>query len=176
MQVGYLRSSGHCDALKDKLAILEKAGCDRIVMDHGSLSDEPAELIVLISGSLQAGDTLVVCGMEDVASSLSQLVSFLLDLDSRNVRFRSLAEGLDTADKQGKVARTFLRKLQTFQERAVDLVGQAADRRRRAGRPKALRAQDIDEVRRLLQQGESIPELAEKFRVSKATLYRYLGR
>jgi DNA invertase Pin-like site-specific DNA recombinase len=176
MQVGYLRSSGRCDALKEKLAVLEKAGCDRIVMDHGSLSDEPAELILLISGSLQAGDTLVVCGMEDVASSLSQLVSFLLDLDSRKVRFRSLSEGLDTAGKQGEVARTFLRKLQTFEERAEDLAGQAASRRRRAGRPKSLCAQDIDEVRKLLQQGESISELAEKFRVSKATLYRYLGR
>lgn len=69
-----------------------------------------------------------------------------------------------------------LRKLQEFQDlliRRREAMADAAPRRR-VGRPKALTEEAASQACALIKQGKSVDEVAQQFRVCRATLYRYL--
>ena len=60
-------------------------------------------------GELQAGDCLAVTSLSGAADSAAALLELLDDLKQRDIRFRSVEEGLDTGTKEGQVAIELLR-------------------------------------------------------------------
>ncbi len=60
-------------------------------------------------GELEAGDCLAVSRLSGAADSPAALLALLDDLNRRDIRFRSMEEGLDTGTEQGRFAVEFLR-------------------------------------------------------------------
>lgn len=60
-------------------------------------------------GELEDGDCLAVTSLSGAADSAAALLELLDDLKKRNIRFRSVEEGLDTGTKEGQLAVALLR-------------------------------------------------------------------
>jgi DNA invertase Pin-like site-specific DNA recombinase len=177
MNVGYLHSAASVDELKGELAAFEQIGCERIVVDNTQSLESRGETLRALVERLGAGDTLVVNSMADIACSMPELVNLILELDEQGVRFRSLTERFDTGSKHRVILKALLGQLREFQELLIRRQETSARvvRRRRVGRPNSLSQEAADQARALIKQGHGIDEVAQQFRISRATLYRYLG-
>ena len=176
MNIGFLRSSAFIEELQKEMSALEKAGCERIVVDNAPVSGGPAGMLGAVLVRLSAGDTLAVWSLESVADSMSQLIDLALQLEAKNVRFRSLSEGFDTHGRNRAAIKSLLGHLKEF-ERQLDLRHQSeamANLARRVGRPKALSPEVAQQARALIKEGLKMDDVAKQFHVSRATLYRYL--
>src|SRR5229473_2645065 len=82
---------------------LNAAGCYRIFVDtvSGALDDRPALGKVL--DQLRPGDTLVVWKLDRLGRSLRHLIDTVVELERREIGFRSLQENIDTTTPGGKL-------------------------------------------------------------------------
>ena len=177
LHVGFLRKLRSVDDLTEEMTALEEAGCERIVVETGpAASDGIGGLLGTVVERLSDGDALMVWSLDSVARSLRELIDLAIDLEARNVRFRSLTDGFDTHGRQRSAIRTTLVQLQAFKRRVQSRrdIEAANNHDRRVGRPRSLSPKDIEDARSLIKQGNTLDDVARKFNVSKATIYRYL--
>ncbi|MFD0987051.1 recombinase family protein [Methyloligella solikamskensis] len=171
MNIGYVQDAAVPKDLRSELAAFDNAGCERIVVDSAARAKERRMLKVVLD-SLSAGDSLVVWSLSCVADSMPELVRLALDLEARKVRLISLAEGFDTNGEDERVVISTLRRLHAFQESLA--TQRDGSSRRRPGRPRMLKMQDLDKARLMLANGATVDEAARELNISRATLYRYL--
>lgn len=176
MNVGFLRSSGSLDELPKEMSALERAGCERIVVDNALGPNLRAGMLGAVIEPLVAGDCLIVWTLGSVVSSMPELIDLVLQLDARDVRFRSLSEGFDSHGRNRAAIKTVFAQLKEFQDDLVIRLQNEAPAHlvRRVGRPRALSSEHIQRARELVEQGKTMDDIAREFKVSKATLYRYL--
>jgi DNA invertase Pin-like site-specific DNA recombinase len=117
-----------------------------------------------------------VWSLDDVADSVGELVALVLELEHRNIRFRALADGFDSRGKNKTALKMVFKELEAFQERLAMRLegGLSKSGGRRIGRRRALSREDDQRACALVKQGQSLDAVAKQFRVSRATLYRYL--
>jgi DNA invertase Pin-like site-specific DNA recombinase len=102
-------------------------------------------------------------------------------LEEKGVDFVSLTEGINTTTAQGKLTFHIFGALAEFErelgrERTMAGLRAARERGRVGGRPRALGEEDIPELQALMKDPDvSTQKICERFGVSKATLYRYVG-
>jgi DNA invertase Pin-like site-specific DNA recombinase len=176
VNIGFLRSTASMDELREEMAALEKAGCERIVVDNNPIANPQQGMLGAVVSRLSPGDSLVVWSLDSVANSMPELVGLALRLEARNVRFRSLADGFDTYGRHRAVLKATLAKLQEF-ERQLEIrheLEAKAHHARRVGRPRSLSPEDVGRARVLINEGRTMDEVSREFQVSRATLYRYL--
>ena len=164
------------EELRDEMGALEEAGCERIVLDN-SLSPTPSTgTLGAVISRLADGDSLIVWSLDCVAGSMPELVELILQLDSRNVRFRSLKEDFDSHGRHRSFLRTTFDQLMQFESQLKLRQQQeaTAHQARRVGRPRALSEEDIQRAHKLLNEGRVMDDVAKELHVSRATLYRYL--
>jgi DNA invertase Pin-like site-specific DNA recombinase len=161
--------------LQEEMIALEKAGCERIVVDSAAQAAPQGGMLPSIIARLNAGDVLVTWNLQSVADSIADLITLVLQLDAMNVRFRSLTERFDTHGPHRTAIPIILSQLQEFERTLRHAKEVRAGRSRGAGRPRALSSDNIRHARLLVKQGRSIEEVAREFNVSRGTLYRYLG-
>jgi len=93
----------------------------------------------------------------------------------------SLNEGIDTTTAQGRLTFHIFGALAEFErelahERTMAGLRAARERGRVGGRPRALNEEDVPELQALMKDPDvSTTGICERFDVSKATLYRYVG-
>jgi len=130
---------------------------------------------------LREGDTLVVWRLDRFDRSLKDFVTKIEALDERGVEFVSLTEDIDTTTAQGRLAFHLFGALAEFEreigrERTMAGLHAARERGRVGGRPQALSEDDLPQVQALMKDPDvSTAQICERFDVSKATLYRYVG-
>ena len=113
--------------------------------------------------------------------SLKDLVTKIEALHECSVEFASLTEGIDTTTAQGRLAFHLFGALAEFEreialERTMAGLRAARARGRVSGRPRALSEEDMPQVQALMKDPDvSTAQICERFDVSKATLYRYIG-
>lgn len=174
MNIGFLRAPLSMDEMRDEMDALEKAGCERIVVDSAPAAHLPSGMLAAVLSRLSSGDTLLVWGLDSVANSMPELVELALQLEDRNVRLRSLHDGFDTHGKSRAVLKSFLQQLQEFQQQSYLRHEAEAAAARRVGRPRSLSPEKLERAHHLLAEGHNMDEVAKEFQVSRATLYRYL--
>ena len=102
-------------------------------------------------------------------------------LEEKDVGFKSLTEGIDTTSAQGRLTFHIFGALAEFErelarERTMAGLRAARARGRTGGRPRALSDEEIPEVQALVRDPDvSTRQICERFDISKATLYRYVG-
>lgn len=182
MRIGYARVSTLDQNADLQLQKLKDAGCDRVIVEKasGARGDRP-ELQRVLTDILRQGDTLVIWKLDRLARSLKQLIQTAEDLKGRGIGLVSLTDAIDTGSPGGMLVFHMLGAIAEFEralirERTVAGLVEARRKGRRGGRPRLLSEKDAIAARALLSDGTlSSKEVAARFGVSKATLYRHLG-
>ena len=102
MRIGYARVSTRDQNLEMQLDALDKAGCKRIFTDKlsGAQVERPALQEAL--SHLREADTLVVWKLDRLGRSVKGLVDLVNELETREVHFQSITDGVDTKTPAGR--------------------------------------------------------------------------
>ena len=168
---GYARVSTEDQDLASQLQALKGAGCDPIYQEKATGANMERPEWRACNRGLGRGDTLVVASIDRLGRSLGDLVETL------EVHFQSLREGIDTSTALGKM---FFQIAASFAEYERALISErtkaglqaARARGAKMGRPHALTEEQKETARKLHKAGESISAIARILEVSRATIRR----
>jgi DNA invertase Pin-like site-specific DNA recombinase len=180
MKIGYARVSTldqNPDLQKDAL---EKAGCEKVIVDQisGTVAHRPG--LEKVKELLRKGDTLVVWRLDRMGRSLRDLIDWVRYLDEQGVGLQSLHEAIDTSTPTGKLTFHLFGALAEFernliQERTQAGLAAARARGRRGGRRKTLDADNRGLAVDLYQEKKMpVGKICELMGISKPTLYSYV--
>ncbi len=181
MRIGYARVSTLDQNPELQLEKLREAGCERVIVEKasGAKADRP-ELTRLLRDMLREGDTLVIWKLDRLARSLKQLIETAENLKGRGIGLVSLTDAIDTSSSGGMLVFHMLGAIAEFEralirERTAAGLAEAKRKGKKGGRPRRLTEKDTAAAKALLADGSlTSKEVAARFGVSKATLYRYL--
>jgi DNA invertase Pin-like site-specific DNA recombinase len=181
MLIGYSRASLFDQNLNVQRDALERAGCAQIYEDRADdRANAGRQEIANALRSLRAGDMLVVWRLDRLSSNLTELVSIINDLAVKKIGFKSLTEKIDTTYVEGG---TFFNVFESIGQYMRDVAhentaaGLKVPRGRMGGRPIALNAEAMKEIHALINDPDiSINAIAERYKVSRGTIYNALKR
>ena len=183
MKIGYARVSTGLQNLNLQEDRLNQYGCEKIFSDHisGSKSKRPG-LDKAIEFA-RSGDTIVVWRLDRLGRNMEDLITLVNELNNRGVSFHSLEENI-TMDKSSSTGRLLFHLFAAFAEFERNLILErssagriaARARGRYGGRPEKLNKQDLKLLKTLYDNGTPIKTIAEQWKVSRTTIYRYLNR
>jgi DNA invertase Pin-like site-specific DNA recombinase len=154
----------------------------RIYVDRGLAGDPPRPALEKALASVQRGDTLMVTTLGRLARSMRDASSIGERLAAAGVRLSLGGVLHDPVDPSG---RGLFDLLATFAEFEVDvlrlrtrqgMVVARANGRLKGRKPKLTAAQHAELLERYASREYTVSELAERFSVSRATVYRALDR
>ena len=184
MLIGYARVSTHEQTLDLQQDALKEAGCDPIYTDTASGAQTERKGLQDALQYLRESDVLVVWRLDRLGRSLKHLIETITALEERGIGFKSLSESIDTTTSGGKLVFHVFGALAEFErdlirERTKAGLAAARARGRMGGRPKASSlntAKKVALAQALYEdKNNSIADICSTLRVSRSTLYRYLG-
>ena len=183
MKIGYARVSTGLQNLNLQEDRLNAYGCEKIFNDHmsGSKSERPG-LDKAIEFA-RSGDTIVVWRLDRLGRNMADLITLVNELNNRGVSFHSLEENI-TMDKSSSTGQLLFHLFAAFAEFERNLILErssagriaARARGRYGGRPEKLNKQDLKLLKTLYDNGTPIKTIAEQWKVSRTTIYRYLNK
>jgi DNA invertase Pin-like site-specific DNA recombinase len=161
-RIGYARVSTADQDLAPQLDILHMRGCDPVYSEHasGKTADRPE--------------------LANAMKALPDLIATINELAQRGIAFESVTEAIDTTTAAGKLVFNIFASLAEFERHLISertRAGLAAGRARgrMGGRPPALTSKQLREARLLLSDpNATVTEVAERYEVSRSTLYKGL--
>lgn len=179
--IGYARVSTLEQHLDVQLAKLTQVGCVRIYQEKKSGTDATRPELARCLEYLREGEALVITRLDRLARSLHHLCTIAKDLERRGVHLVVLDQQIDTSTPSGELHFHMLGAIAQFEhrlraERQMEGIAAARARGVHFGRGKALTPLQVQELAQRRAQGELIKTLMADYRLSKAALYRYLGR
>lgn len=183
LKIGYARVSTGLQNLDLQLDSLEKYGCEKIFNDHISGVKSKRKGLEEAMEFGRSGDTIVVWRLDRLGRNMEDLISIVNQLNKRGISFHSLQENI-TMDKSSSTGQLIFHLFAAFAEFERNLIlersaaGRAAARARGrfGGRPEKLNQSDLDLLKTLVDNGTPIKTIAEKWGVSRTTIYRYLNK
>lgn len=181
MLIGYARVSTFEQNLDMQVKALEVAGCQKIFTDTGitgAIMDRPG--LIAAREYCRPGDVLVCWKLDRLGRTVPGVVAFIESLKQQDIGFKSLTEGCGTGSPIEQLLLNLLAavaqwELGTIKERSITGLIAARNAGRIGGRPKKLSKKDLKIIKAIRDSGElSAAAIAEKFGISRATLYRYL--
>lgn len=132
---------------------------------------------------VRSGDTLVVWRLDRLGRNMEDLITIVNRLNNRGVSFHSLQENI-TMDKSSSTGQLMFHLFAAFAEFERNLIlqrtaaGRAAARARGrfGGRPEKLSKSDLELMKTLIDNGTPIKTIAERWNVSRTTIYHYLTK
>ena len=183
MKIGYARVSTGLQNLDLQQDSLEEYGCEKIFSDKmsGIKSNRPG-LDQAISYA-RSGDIIVVWRLDRLGRNMEDLISIVNALNNRGISFHSIQENI-TMDKSNATGQLMFHLFAAFAEFERNLIMErsaagriaARARGRLGGRPEKLTKDDMVLIRSLIDNGTPIKAIAEKWNVSRSTIYRYLEK
>lgn len=176
--IGYARVSSVGQSLEVQLGKLKS--CNKVFQEKhsGTLYKRPKLQACL--EYVREGDTLVVSRLDRLARSTLHLCQIAEELERKQVSLQVLDQNIDTGSATGRLLFNMLGAIGQFEtelraERQMDGIQKAKENGVRFGRKKALDQAQIDQLKKRRQQGELIKSLMKDYRLSKASIYRYLA-
>ena len=183
MKIGYARVSTGLQNFNLQEDRLNQYGCEKIFSDHisGSRSKRPG-LDKAIEFA-RSGDTIVVWRLDRLGRNMEDLITLVNELNNRGVSFHSLEENI-TMDKSSSTGQLLFHLFAAFAEFERNLILErssagriaARARGRYGGRPEKINEQDLTLLKTLYDNGTPIKTIAEQWKVSRTTIYRYLNK
>ena len=129
--------------------------------------------------SMEDGDTLTVTKLDRLGRDAPDTLGLIRDLRGRGIGVRILALGADTTGPAGNLILGVLASVAEWEraiisERTKDGLAAARRRGRVGGRRHALSPSARSEVVQAHGAGQSVSEIAKRYRVDRATIYRAL--
>jgi len=182
--LGYARVSTIGQDLNAQLAALSTAGVDpaRVFTDQLSGSaNTPRPGLAALLDYARPEDTLVVCAIDRLGRSVSEVTRTITELGERRITLRALREGIDTTTPTGRAVAAIMAtlaelELELGRERRAASRESRRARRLPATKPPKLSPERQEQLHRLAATGEPVRALAEAFGIARATAYRYLSR
>lgn len=179
MLIGYARVSTTDQDLTVQREALERAGCEKLFTDKasGAKVDRPGLAEALVFA--RAGDTLVIWKLDRLGRSISGLIALAATLSERQIDFRSLTDGFDTATPSGRLLFHILASVAEMERELIKertITGLAAARARGGtggGRKSVLTPEKLDCARKLLAAGDKPAKVAKLLQVGRSTFYRH---
>jgi DNA invertase Pin-like site-specific DNA recombinase len=176
--VGYARVSSVGQSLAVQLDKLRQ--CDKIFQEKKSGASDVRPTLQACLGYVREGDILVVTRLDRLARSTLHLCQVAAELARKQVHLQVLDQHIDTSDATGRLVFHMLGAIAQFEtelraERQMDGIRKAKERGVHFGRKKHLTREQIVELRHRREQGALIKSLMQDYRLSKASVYRYLG-
>lgn len=176
--VGYARVSTFEQSLDLQLDALRKRGVhdDNLWQEFVSGVDSRRPQLELALMDARAGDTLVVWKLDRFGRNAMEVMERIEALGKRNVAFESLTERFETHTAMGRLIfgmHALFAQLERDVIRERTLAGMAAARARgrMPGQPSKLSKAQWANVERMLIKGATPAECAEKYGVSRQTVY-----
>lgn len=176
---GYARATGD-DGDASRPRLLGDAGCERVFADDAADRDAGLPRLRECLAALRPGDVLVVTDLGQLGRTQREIVSAVAEVRQRGAGLRSLREDLDTTAPGGDAVFRVFAGLADAGRAAIsagtsDGLAAARAQGKRLGRPPALIAGQLREVRDLLLTPENtVSGVARQLGVSRSTLYKYL--
>ena len=177
MIICYARVSTSDQNLDAQIDLLREAGAERIFEEKVTGTKRNRIQLDALLAQLREGDVVVVTKYDRLARSLKDLLEIVEAIRGRGAGFRSLAEDIDTTTPAGRLVFHVFASIAEFErdrisERTKEGLEAARKRGRVGGRPSALSIEQKIEVRKMRDEGRSIPEIARLFAVSQMTVRR----
>jgi len=177
--VGYARVS----SLGQDLAVqLEKLkGCDRVFKEKRSGIDAGRPELKACLDYLRDGDTLLVTKLDRLARSTPDLYRIVSQLTERGIAFKVIDDpSIDTTSRSGKLIMGILALIAEFEndirrERQQDGINKAKAEGVRFGPKPLLTLEVVQKIKELRADGETVPEIMRRTKLSKASVYRALN-
>ena len=179
--VGYARVSSAGQSLDIQFDKLKAYGCTRVFAEKrsGRQTDNRPELQNCLQ-FLREGDTLVISRLDRMARSILDLAKIADQLKKKGVALKVLDQAIDTNTSEGMLMFSLLGAFAQFEndiraERQTDGIAKAKEKGVAFGRKRALTTEQCKRIRVLREEENfSVPQLAERFNVGPATIYRAL--
>ncbi|MCG2218423.1 recombinase family protein [Staphylococcus epidermidis] len=183
MKIGYARVSTGLQNLNLQEDRLNAYGCEKIFNDHISGSKNKRPGLDKAIEFVRSGDTIVVWRLDRLGRNMEDLITLVNELNERGVSFHSLEENI-TMDKSSSTGQLLFHLFAAFAEFERNLILErssagriaARARGRYGGRPEKLNKQDLKLLKTLYDNGTPIKTIAEQWKVSRTTIYRYLNK
>jgi len=181
--IGYARVTTGLQNLELQTNALSKYGCFKIF--HDEISGAKRKHIGLDKALQYArtGDTIVVWRLDRLALNMQDMIQIVNSLNERGIGFHSLQENL-SMDKSSATGQLMFHLFAAFAEfernlREERLAAErvaAKVRGRQGGRPEKYGLKDIEMMKSLIDNGTPVKDVAEKWGISRTTVYRYLNK
>ncbi len=180
MLIGYARvSTGEQDTAAQSAA-LKAAGCELIFREKASGGRWDRPQLHKLLGQLRKGDVLVVWKLDRLSRSLRDVLTLMERVQQKKAGFRSLTEAVDTTTRAGRMMMQMVGAFAEFEramlkERTLAGLEVARKEGRIGGRPPKLKAQQRQEIVKLVKRGKkTAADAARLFGVHPATVSRLL--
>ena len=175
--VGYARVSSVGQSLDVQLGKLKD--CDKVFQEKRTGTSDKRPRLKACLEYVREGDTLVVSRLDRLARSTLHLCQVADQLQEKGVSLKVIDQSIDTGDATGRLLFNMLGAIAQFEteiraERQMDGIRNAKARGVHLGRKKDLTEREYFELRQRREQGVLIKTLMTDFRLSKASVYRYL--
>ena len=183
MKIGYARVSTGLQNLNLQEDRLNHYGCEKIYIYNISVSKSKRPGLDKAIEFARSGDTIVVWRLDRLGRNMEDLITLVNELNNRGVSFHSLEENI-TMDKSSSTGQLLFHLFAAFAEFERNLILErssagriaARARGRYGGRPEKLNKQDLKLLKTLYDNGTPIKTIAEQWKVSRTTIYRYLNK
>lgn len=177
-KVGYARVSTVGQNLDVQLGRL--SDCDKIFQEKKSGASDTRPQLKACLDYLREGDVLIITRLDRLARSTLHLCQIAEELQAKDVALQVLDQNINTADATGRLLFNMLGAIGQFEteiraERQMEGIAKAKERGVAFGRKKQLTDADVVELKAERENGVLIKDLMRKYRLSKATIYRYLA-
>ncbi|MGB0913669.1 MAG: recombinase family protein [Phaeobacter italicus] len=178
MLIGYARVSTTGQNLESQIEHLQAEGCGKIFQEKLTGFDRRRPQLEKMLSRLQPGDTLVVTSLDRLARSTHDLFVITRMVEAAEASFRSIREPwADTTSSMGKFLLTVFAGLSELERNLINErtdEGRTSAKKRgvKFGRKLKLTSHQQDQVRTMLQEGQSIRAIARHFNVGVATIDR----
>lgn len=176
--VGYARVSSVGQSLDVQLDKLKH--CDKIFQEKQSGASGNRTQLKACLEYIREGDVLVVTRLDRLARSTLHLCQIAEKLALKKVNLQVLDQNIDTGDATGRLLFNMLGAIAQFEteiraERQRDGIKKAKEQGVAFGRKKKLDKDDIAMLRQRRAEGVLIKTLMKDYKLSKASIYRYLS-
>ena len=176
---GYARVSITNQDLTIQVTKLKEAGCDVIRQEKitGTTRDGRTELRTLLD-FIRPGDILTVTRIDRLARSIGDLQDIVHELRTKGATLKATEQPIDTSNAAGKAFLDMLGVFAEFEtnlrrERQMEGITKAKAAGVYKGRPPTI---DVEAVRKLRAEGKGVNVISHKLKISRASVYRALGR
>lgn len=175
--VGYARVSSVGQSLDVQLEKLKH--CNKIFQEKKSAAGGKRPALETCLEYVREEDTLVVTRLDRLARSTLHLCQIADELKRKGVELQVIDQNINTADATGRLLFNMLGAIAQFEteiraERQMDGITKAKKKGVRFGAQKKLTEIQVEELRQKRADGVLIKELMKEYRLSKASVYRYL--
>ena len=178
--IGYARVSDADQSLEIQLDQLKH--CDKVFQEKKSGTKDnhsKRDQLQACLDYVREGDILVVTRLDRLGRSTLHLCQISATLEAKGVALKVLEQNIDTSNANGRLMFHIFAMIAEFEtsiraDRQREGIKKAKEKGVHFGRESALSDKQISELRIKRDNGIKIKDLMKEYKLSKATIYRYL--